>query len=165
MAGVKVTDLTSLGSATPTDIMYIVDTGSNQSRQIEVQNIYSGMPQLDSGQFSISPSGETDCIVNDVNAFYSRVNNIVTCTYMFELIAINGATSVSFNLAPPIASTFAAAKDATGVITLNGEDAARLIKYSLYADFTFGQISFIIEGDIADFNFNVMVASVQYIII
>ncbi len=33
MAGVKVTDLTTLGAADATDVMYIVDTSANQSNQ------------------------------------------------------------------------------------------------------------------------------------
>ena len=59
MAGVKVTDLTTLGAATATDILYIVDAVADQSKQIQVQNIYDGLPQFDSGTYSATVANET----------------------------------------------------------------------------------------------------------
>jgi hypothetical protein len=60
MAGVKVTDLTPLATAASDDIFYIVDTSSNTSKQIEVQDIYSGMPQFASGTYTPVVSNETN---------------------------------------------------------------------------------------------------------
>ena len=70
MAGVKVTDLTTLGAADATDVMYIVDTSANQSKQIEVQDIYSGMPQFESGSFTPVISDEQDVVGVSVDGGY-----------------------------------------------------------------------------------------------
>jgi hypothetical protein len=49
MAGVKVTDLTPLPTAASDDVMYIVDTSSNTSKQIEVGNVVNLQTAYDNG--------------------------------------------------------------------------------------------------------------------
>lgn len=49
MAGVKVTDLTSTSTAASNDVFYIVDTGSNTSKQIEVGNVVNLQTAYDNG--------------------------------------------------------------------------------------------------------------------
>lgn len=49
MAGVKVTDLTSTTTAAANDVFYIVDTGSNTSKQIEVGNVVNLQTAYDNG--------------------------------------------------------------------------------------------------------------------
>jgi hypothetical protein len=49
MAGVKVTDLTPLATAASDDVMYIVDTSSNTSKQIEVGNVVNLQTAYDNG--------------------------------------------------------------------------------------------------------------------
>jgi hypothetical protein len=49
MAGVKVTDLNTLGTAAANDIFYIVDTASNESKQIEVGNVVNLQTAYDNG--------------------------------------------------------------------------------------------------------------------
>jgi hypothetical protein len=49
MAGVKVTDLTTLGTAASDDVMYIVDTSTNTSKQIEVGNVVNLQTAYDNG--------------------------------------------------------------------------------------------------------------------
>jgi hypothetical protein len=49
MAGVKVTDLNTLGTAASDDVMYIVDTSTNESKQIEVGNIVNLQTAYDNG--------------------------------------------------------------------------------------------------------------------
>jgi hypothetical protein len=39
MAGIKVTDLPVLGAAAPDDVIYIVDTSTNTSKQITVEDV------------------------------------------------------------------------------------------------------------------------------
>ena len=166
MAGVKVTDLTALGTADPTDIMYIVDTTANQSKKIEVQNLFSGLPDIGGGDFTSSAtiSGENDCAATCLRALYSRVNNIVTCTYYLGSDLDLGFTTGSFNIAPPVASTFTNARDAFGVLTPITDPYANLVTAVINADTTFDQISFTIElavsGDTLTF-----VANIQYIIL
>ena len=134
MAGVKVTDLTTLGTAVPTDIMYIVDVGSNQSKQIEVQNIYSGLPQFDSGTFTPTVSNETFSeIVSPLAAYYSRVNDIVNCTYFLDVALDAAETEADFELSLPVPSNFTNVKDLVGIVAFNAAPAD-LIQWGLQAE-------------------------------
>jgi len=166
MAGVKVTDLPALGTAAADDILYIVDTTANQSKQIEVQNLFGGLPDIGGGDFTSSAtiSGENDCTASCLRALYNRVNNIVTCSYYLDITLDVGITTGSFNIAPPVASNFTNARDAFGVITPITNPYANLVSAVINADTTFDQISFTIElatsGDTLTF-----VANIQYIII
>jgi hypothetical protein len=166
MAGVKVTDLPALGTAAPDDILYIVDTNTDQSKKIEVQNLFVGFPDLGGGDFTSSAtiSGENDCTVGVLRALYSRVNNIVTCSYYLSIALDGGFATGSFNIAPPVASNFTNARDAFGVITPITDPYANLVSAVINADTSFDQISFTIElatsGDSLTF-----VANIQYIII
>ena len=107
MAGVKVTDLTSTSTAASTDVFYIVDTGSNTSKQIEVGDIYSGMPQFASGAFTPVVSNETNnSTITIEGGLYSRVGDIVTVTINLIVILDTGETTTGFNLSLPISTTF-----------------------------------------------------------
>jgi hypothetical protein len=119
MAGVKVTDLPSLAAADPTDIMYIVDAASDQSKKIEIQNIYDGLPQFASGQFTptISNVNPVATGVNPQFGYYHRVGNIVSMSFFFELQFDVLDTQVSFEFDLPIASIFTSSKDIIGTIT------------------------------------------------
>ena len=141
MAGVKVTDLTTLGTADPNDVMYLVDPTANQSKKIEVQNIYDGLPQFASGNFTPTVSGENDCTVSVLRALYSRVNNIVTCSYYLDLALDPTFTIGSFNISPPVATDFANPRDAFGVITPITDPYSKLVSAVINADTAFDQIS------------------------
>ena len=114
MAGVKVTDLTSTSTAAVDDIMYIVDTSSNTSKQIEVQDIYSGMPQFASGAFTPVPSNEINCSVTFDGGIYSRVGDIVTMSFAFNIQLDGGVNTGNFNFSLPIATTFSSRYQAFG---------------------------------------------------
>jgi hypothetical protein len=166
MAGVKVTDLPALGTAAPDDILYIVDTTADQSRKIEVQNLFGGLPDIGGGDFtsSATTSGENDCTVNVLRALYSRVNNIVTCTYYLGISLDLTFTTGSFNIAPPVATNFTNARDAFGVITPISDPYADLVSASIGADTAFDQIGFTIELASPGITLT-FVANIQYIII
>ena len=165
MAGVKVTDLPALGTAAPDDILYIVDTTADQSRKIEVQDIYSGMPQFESGEFTVVPSGENDCIITPIRGLYSRVDNIVTCTINIDVTITNGVDVCSFNIAPPVASNFLVAKDCAGIVSLNSDPLSRLVYFGISADFTYNEIRVEIQSTTIDDNFQNVVINLQYIIL
>jgi hypothetical protein len=136
MAGVKVTDLTPLATAANDDIMYIVDTSSNTSKQIEVQNIYAGMPQFESGAFTPTVSDETNnVVVTFIQAFYQRVDNVVNCSYYLQVDLDTGETTGTFNLSLPVASNFTQAKQLFGIVAHN-EDPTELVQWNLGADTT-----------------------------
>jgi hypothetical protein len=165
MAGVKVTDLTTLGTADATDILYIVDTTANQSKQIQVQNIYDGLPQFSSGTFTVVQSGENDCIVTPIQGVYSRVGNVVTCTINLDVAIQNTLYTCSFNIDPPVASNFGVAKDCAGIVSINADPLVRLESFGVLADFTNNKITISITSDTLDFNFQNVVANIQYVVI
>jgi hypothetical protein len=164
MAGVKVTDLTTLGTAAPADIMYIVDTTANQSKQIEVQNIYDGLPQFDSGNYTPTISGPNDCTPSVLRALYSRVDNIVTMSIYFDVVLDVGFTTGSFDISPPVGSDFVNARDAFGVITPITNPFSELISTIVAADTASNQISIVVEVSVAGASITV-VANIQYIIL
>lgn len=164
MAGVKVTDLTTLGAADPTDILYIVDAVANQSKQIQVQNIYDGLPQFESGNYTPTISGANDCTPSVLRALYSRVDNIVTMSVYFDIDLDSAQTTGSFNISPPVGSTFANARDAFGVITPITNDYSELINAFVSADTGSNQISIGVTISVPD-NSITVVANIQYIIL
>ena len=106
MAGVKVTDLPAAASAASTDVMYIVDTGSNTSKQIEVGDMFS------SGSWTPTFSTFIDAIIDATlaAAFYSRVGNIVTCSISLSIeVDFSGFNTGSFQFTLPFATTTNAA--------------------------------------------------------
>jgi hypothetical protein len=108
MAGVKVTDLPVLGAAASDDVLYIVDTSSNTSSQIEVSSLLPVVPVLDSGTWLPTLSDFNGCVV-DATAragYYNRVGNIVTAT-IFVLIDLNFSLASGtgyLHYTPPIAT-------------------------------------------------------------
>lgn len=161
MAGVKVTDLTTLGTADAADVMYIVDSSSNQSKQIEVQNIYSGMPQFDSGSFiptvSNETPGTTSIIMN--GGQFSRVNNIVTMNCWFEVQFGVSDASVQFNIDLPVPSNFTQTKQLMGIVTSN--DITNFQGGSLNAD-TVSDLGFIQVVGITGSTISYVYAMFQY---
>lgn len=166
MAGVKVTDLTPLGAAASDDVFYIVDTSANQSKKIEVQNIFDGMPQLASGTAALSVSNVTNSAVIslDYDCIYSRVGNVVTMTMPIVLVMDAGNNSTQFNLSLPIASDFTGQKQAYGVFFGSIEHsnlAGALIQSDDTNDAIFCQVESISNGAV----FNYLTLSIQYLIL
>jgi hypothetical protein len=165
MAGVKVTDLTTLGTAVPTDIMYIVDVGSNQSKQIEVQNIYSGLPQFESGTFTPTVSNETFSeIVSPLAAYYSRVNDVVNCTYFLEVALDAAETEADFELSLPVPSNFTNAKDLVGIVAYNAAPAD-LVQWGLQAETVNNTAKVNLENANTGNGFQYIYITVQYLVL
>jgi hypothetical protein len=165
MAGVKVTDLITLGTADPADVMYIVDSSSNQSKQIEVQNIYSGIPQLEAGSYTPTVSDETNgVLVTLTKAYYSKVGNIVNVSFLLDVQFDTGETSASFNLSLPIASNFGGDKDF--ICTIWYKDLSELLPDSYAdADSTNNKISVYLVSNTAAFSYSYLTITGQYEII
>jgi hypothetical protein len=81
MAGVKVTDLNTLGTAASDDVMYIVDTSTNESKQIEVGNIVNLQTAYDNGN-----TVNSNVVIIDNNDFIVGAN--ITTPPSGEWIAI-----------------------------------------------------------------------------
>lgn len=118
MAGVKVTDLPTLGTAASDDVMYIVDTSTNTSKQIEVQNLVGGLPDLSSGVYT---PVVTDEIYNEVvtvyDSFYQRIANIVNVSIRLDVQLDGAETQAQFKLSLPISTTFTGPRQVNGSIT------------------------------------------------
>jgi hypothetical protein len=167
MAGVKVTDLTSTSTAAATDIMYIVDTGSNTSKQIEVGDIYTGMPQLDSGIWnptSTNISG-TNGVVTISKGNYSRVGDVVTCSLLFQLNMDAAESNSVFTLTLPIASNFANAKDAFGIISYSNLGNGELVSFNISADVTNDEIEIDVTSLTNGAVYQFLTALIQYVVI
>ena len=165
MAGVKVTDLTTLATAANDDIFYIVDTSSNTSKQIEVQDIYSGMPQFASGTFTPAISDEVDCSVTALRGIYSRVNDVVTMTLYLNIALDNTAGVGTFNVALPVASTFATARDCYGTATLMTSPIDNMTYYIISADTVNGKCQIEVEGNTGIGTVTDFVATIQYLVL
>ena len=165
MAGVKVTDLTTLGAADPTDVMYIVDTSANQSKQIEVQNIFNGMPQFESGTFTPTVSGETYSeIVSPLAAYYSRVNDVVNCTYFIDVAIDAAQTEAEFQLSLPVASNFTNVKDLVGIVAYDAVPAD-LVQWGLQADIVNNTAKIYLKHANTGDAFQYIYITVQYLIL
>jgi hypothetical protein len=122
MAGVKITDLTSLGEATSDDLLYIVDVNDNTespqgtSKKIQVQNIATAIG-LESGVFTCTPSGESNGIgVSCDNATFIRVGNIVNCSVLLGITLAELENTGSFELSLPVASDLINVKQLFGLL-------------------------------------------------
>jgi hypothetical protein len=168
MAGVKVTDLTALSTAASDDIFYIVDTSSNQSKKIEVQNIYDGMPQFDSGTYTPVVSGNNNgVVVNFAKGIYSRVGNIVTVSFLLDITLDATETTGSFNLSLPIASNFGGDKDYVATMWHYIPSELTYATQGCYsaADSGFDQISVYVESATAGYTYTYLTITGQYEII
>ena len=167
MAGVKVTDLTTLGAAAADDILYIVDTSSNQSRKIEVQNLVGGLPDIESGDWSPTPTngGGTNPVITILKGNYSRVGTVVTCSLFLEVQMDIAETVANFTLDLPIASNFTNAKDAFGIISYNQIGDGQFQGWLISANVAGNKIEMEITSGTAGGGFQNIQAILQYIII
>jgi hypothetical protein len=166
MAGIKVTDLPVLGAAAPDDVMYIVDTSTNTSKQIAVEDIVGGIPDIESGQWNPTPTnvaGSPTVIVLAGN--YSRVGTVVTCSLFLDVTM--GATEnvCEFRLDLPIASSFANVKDAFGIIAYNNAIDGELVNWNIKANTATDDISIELTSVTDEFAYEYIYAILQYVII
>lgn len=117
MAGIKITDLTPLGTAASDDLLYIVDVSDNTespqgtSKQIEVGKMFS------SGTYTPTISGEVNGIVVTPNsATYIRVGSIVSVMAQFEIQLDTGETTGTFEISLPVASDLTSQKQCFGIM-------------------------------------------------
>jgi hypothetical protein len=102
MAGIKVTDLDVLGAAAPDDVMYIVDTSTNTSKQISVVDLSIG------GDFTPVESNVTDdATITMKSGFYYRIGYFATMVFVLDVALDAAADTTTFNFSLPIVSDFA----------------------------------------------------------
>lgn len=117
MAGVKITDLTTLTTAASDDLLYIVDVNDTSqspqgtSKQIEVGNMFS------SGIYTPTISGEVNgIVVTPTAATFIRVGGIATCSAQLEIQLDTGETTGSFEISLPVASDITTQKQCFGIM-------------------------------------------------
>jgi hypothetical protein len=138
MAGVKITDLTPLGTSASDDLFYIVDvsdfTESPQgtSKQIEVGNMFS------SGTYTPTISGETNGIVVTPNsATFIKVGSIVSVSAQIEIVLDAAETTGSFEMSLPVASNFTNQKECFGILQWSyGGTLAEILGLSIASEVT-----------------------------
>ena len=87
-----------------------------------------------SGSFTPTVSNETfNEVVSPLAAYYSMVNNVVTCTYFLEVALDAAETEADFELSLPVASNFTNAKDLVGIVAYDSAPAD-LIQWGLQAE-------------------------------
>ena len=167
MAGIKVTDLPVLGAAASDDVFYIVDTSTNTSKQIEVQDIFGVIPDIESGQWNPTPTniGGTNPTISIQGGNYSRVGGVVTCSLFFDLDMDAAESLAQFELDLPIASDFTNAKNAFGIIAYSGVGNGELDGWIISANTTSNKIQIEVNSVTTGFSFQSFYAILQYVII
>jgi hypothetical protein len=167
MAGIKVTDLPVLGAAASDDVFYIVDTSTNTSKQIEVQDIFGGIPDIESGQWNPTPTntGGTNPIVTIQGGNYSRVGGVVTCSLFLDVEMDAAENTAQFELDLPIASDFTNAKNAFGILAYSEVGNAELDGWIISANTTNNKIVIEVTSVTNAHSFQSLYAVLQYVII
>ena len=165
MAGVKITDLGTLSVAANNDLLYIVDVSDTSqspqgtSKQIELGNIVS------SGNWTPVVSGETyGEIVTIQRANYSRVGSIVTCSLFIDVELDAAETNADFQISLPVASDFANAKDAFGIVAYNG-DLSEFTGWGISADVANNKISIAVTSTTTGWSYQSLYVMLQYEIV
>ena len=166
MAGIKVTDLPVLGAAAPDDVMYIVETLTGTSKQIAVEDIVGGIPDIESGQWNPTTTNVLGTpTVSVLAGNYSRVGGVVTCSLFLEVTQGAAENVCEFRLDLPISSNFANVKDAFGIIAYNGLTPTELLSWNIKANISTNDISIELTSVTDDFAYQYIYAVLQYVII
>ena len=87
-----------------------------------------------SGSFTPTVSNETfNEVVTPLAAYYSRVNDVVTCTYFLDVALDAAETEADFELSLPVPSNFTNVKDLVGIVAYDSAPAD-LIQWGLSAE-------------------------------
>jgi len=164
MAGIKVTDLPVLA---PDDVFYIVDTSTNTSKQIAVEDIVGGIPDIESGQWNPTPTntGGTNPTVTIQGGNYSRVGGVVTCSLFLDVEMDAAENTAQFELDLPISSDFTNAKNAFGIIAFSAVGSGEFDGWLISANTTSNKIVIDVISVTNGYVFQSLYAILQYVII
>jgi hypothetical protein len=132
-----------------------------------VQNLVGGLPDIESGAWNptATNAGGTNPVIGVLAGNYSRVGTVVTCTLFLD-VQMDGAESVAnFTLDLPIASNFANAKDAFGIISYNSIGDGEFQGWNISADVAGSQIEMQVISLSNSASFQFIQAILQYVII
>jgi len=136
MAGIKVTDLPSLTTAESNDILYIVETSTNTSKKIEVQNLPSATFQnvIESGNTYTSADGGNIVFNNNLDIPIGQIYNIADEQLVFLSYNIPLGIETSYNAVGIIA-------DSNSLKLFRKENGTIASNYNTYIGTDFGGIN------------------------
>jgi len=123
------------------------------------------MPQFESGSFTPTVSNETYSeIVSPLAAYYSRVNDVVNCTYFLDVAIDAAQTEADFQLSLPVASNFTNVKDLVGIIAHDAVPAD-LVQWGLQADIVNNTAKIYLKHANTGDTFQYIYITVQYLVL
>jgi hypothetical protein len=96
---------------------------------------------------------------------YSRVGSVVTCSLFLDVTMGVTENICEFRLDLPIASNFAATKDAFGIIAYKNATDGELVNWNIKANTATDDISIELESVTDEFNYTYLYVILQYVVI
>jgi hypothetical protein len=118
-----------------------------------------------SGTFTPAISDEVDCDVIVLKGIYSRVDNVVTMTLYLSIELDTAGTNGTFNVALPVASTFATARDCYGTATLMVNAIDQMTYYIIAADTATNKCAVEVQGNTGVSTVTDFIATIQYLVL
>jgi hypothetical protein len=142
--------------------------GVDQTGYIRSSDMFSS--QATSGSWNptptaVSPSNPSVLIIS---GNYSRVGDVVTCSLFMDVAMGPGEVIAIFDLDLPIPSNFEQSKNAFGIIAFTGDTgsiSSELINWGIGADVATNKIVINMQSTSADFNYQYVIAMLQYVVI
>jgi len=119
---------------------------------------------IESGTFTPTVSNETyNEVVVPLAAYYSRVNNVVNCTYFLDVALDAAETEAEFELSLPVPSNFTTVKDLVGIVAFNAVPAD-LIQWGLQAETVNNTAKIYLQNANMGNGFQYIYITVQYLV-
>lgn len=120
---------------------------------------------FESGTFTPTVSNEAfNEVVDPLAAYYTKVNDIVNCTYFLQVTLDAAQTNSAFELSLPIESDFSNPKDLVGIISHNN-NTAELAGWGLSANTTTNTASISLVSLSSGYDFAYIIITVQYLVL
>lgn len=118
-----------------------------------------------SGSFTPAISDKVGCDVTVLKGIYSRVDNVVTMTLYLNIELDTAGTNGTFNVALPVASTFATARDCFGTAMLMNNPIDNMTYYIISADTATNKCAVEVQGNTGVSTVTDFIATIQYLVL
>jgi hypothetical protein len=167
MAGIKISALPAGTTVASDDLIPYVDVSDTSEAATGttkyMEKSLLGIPT--SGTWTPTISGETyGEIVVVVGANYTRIGNIVSCSFFLDIELDAAQTEADFQISLPVPSNFAIGKDAFGIVAYNG-DNSEFVGWELAADPATDKLSVVIGSTTAGWAYQFIYVICQYQVI
>lgn len=120
---------------------------------------------FESGTFTPTVSNETfNEVVTPLATYYSRVNDVVNCTFFLNVALDTGQTQATFELSLPVATNFANPKDLVGIIA-HDADYTELVNWNLSANTVNNTANIGLQAVTTGYNYQYIYITVQYLVL